>query len=312
MKVITRGFRRGRSRGVMGVDPVTIRVVAPKPDFHAAEGIDVIQSPRTDGRREDDNRLMGEVTIAHRLDQRPSPIVQLAFKSASGWASLLHEIRHAVLLDLTGIRADHDEVRNAIPVDRDLPGSCDGFFSRIPVDRRKITEVGTSEGNGEPILGGRHPLSTGEVVPRLTEFEFWNRDCHQEEAPAGANHMDGLPATRWRLLGHGIFPSAMSKATVGAWRESKEPAGHLSGVPRDAMETTFNAGRRGGESLQFPDSSRFFPHLSPSRLSDIVRLRACKPRPMCEVTPNRPATPLHDAQLGGYFFFRVPGKGGRA
>ena len=43
----------------------------------------------------------------------------------------------------------------------------------------------------------------------------------------------------------------------------------------------------------------------------ILRFKACGFRTMSEITLNKPATPLHDAQLGGYFFVPSDSIGGR-
>ncbi len=92
----------------------------------------------------------------------------------------------------------------------------------------------------------------------------------------------------------------------------KWPAKHLSGIPRDAMETTFDAGRP-GEVCCFAGqtTSCFHAFAGPLRLQ-IVRIQTCEIRPMCETNLNKPATPLHDAQLGGYFFAHAVREGGGA
>lgn len=88
------------------------------------------------------------------------------------------------------------------------------------------------------------------------------------------------------------------------------PAGPLGRALRGAPEAISTTGGSGMEPPQSPDLSMIYPNSRTFRLSDIVRLRACKPRPMCEVTANRPATPLHDAHQGGCFTYGPNRKGG--
>jgi hypothetical protein len=45
--------------------------------------------------------------------------------------------------------------------------------------------------------------------------------------------------------------------------------------------------------------------------SQILRIRACEFLTMCEITLNRPATPLHDAHQGGCFIYAGRREGGR-
>ncbi len=46
------------------------------------------------------------------------------------------------------------------------------------------------------------------------------------------------------------------------------------------------------------------------RVSQILRILACKARPMCDLSLNRPATPLHDAHQGGCFMYTSLNEGG--
>lgn len=115
------------------------------------------------------------------------------------------------------------------------------------------------------------------------------------------------------LNDHPGYPFA-GKSPVGACHRGGTfepigvPAGYLSGVPRDAMEGTFNARRRGGESCENPRNSR---RIAPPVWSTIVRTMpiffACRIRLMCDLTLNRPATPLYDAHQGGCFISKRGG-----
>lgn len=53
------------------------------------------------------------------------------------------------------------------------------------------------------------------------------------------------------------------------------------------------------------------PDVEGAFYSQIPRIRACGIRTMCERTPNRPATPLHDAHQGGCFMYSGRREGGR-
>ena len=110
----------------------------------------------------------------------------------------------------------------------------------------------------------------------------------------------------------GTFEASGESPRRGDPSIGRLPAKYLSGRTRDAMETTFNAGSRSGSDSRNLEKQREYVDFGRAGVSYIIRFPACETRPMCELTANKPATPLHDAQLGGYFFARVGRKGGRA
>lgn len=88
------------------------------------------------------------------------------------------------------------------------------------------------------------------------------------------------------------------------------PAGHLSGLPRDAMETTFNADSRLEWFLESTENPVKFTQRASLPVTRKIRISACRIRTMCEGSLNRPATPLHDAHQGGCFMYAIIRKGG--
>ena len=85
----------------------------------------------------------------------------------------------------------------------------------------------------------------------------------------------------------------------------------LNGKIHVAMETLFLLTGRAGNSMRIAGNRVGQHRWEGFEDSQILRILACKACTMCELTLNRPATPLNDAHQGGCFMYDLRRKGGR-
>lgn len=168
MKMPAHGQRLRRARCVMRADAVGRHRITPQPHPDSAEGVEVGQCVHANRFGQDDDRLVGEKTVATRLTHGSAPVRQLALKGAcTGTGHGNERLRCRKPFVRKRLPCHHHHVCNPVSVHGDFTCQGHGVVFCRTVHFGCLSQIGPGESDCESILGGCRSSASRQVSSGL-------------------------------------------------------------------------------------------------------------------------------------------------